>query len=329
MWAPSCTASRPCVQWSTTSCRIHEPEHGVLFHVPSLAFYQFSNPSSHDVRNAMSVVLRCTGLPRILHSADWLPAPEKFVLLLRSRVKNCHSSGCEAERTRVFFLAHRPGFEMWQAWLGANFKSKIDIQTQSLRIWWCPFCWYVPGRTLPCALWLRFCSPSGTLWTVCLFIAGCSRIMTISIEIECMHWVTLWYPLGASWDWIYSSECLPSMTWPRFRRSSVWNSFLDVMLKRGIAMLFRDSWQEFWGNSWQQLRTTLKWTGIASHAFGGSLSKLESKWRSLECLFCCAALQPLVFSFYFLWSYHRVISCLSCFLLTSPLSRFLSFGKGW
>ena len=121
-------------------------------------------------------------------------------------------------------------------------------------------------------------------------------------------------PAGGKLDWIYSSECLPSMTWPRFRKSSVWNSFLDVMLKRGIAMLFRDSWQEFWGNSWQQLRTTLKWTGIASHAFGGSLSKLESKWRSLVPILLCSTATS---GFQFLFPV--IISpCYLVFVLFSP-----------
>ena len=30
----------------------------------------------------MSVVLRCTGLPRILRSVDWQPVPENMVMFL-------------------------------------------------------------------------------------------------------------------------------------------------------------------------------------------------------------------------------------------------------
>ena len=70
----------------------------------------------------MSVGLRCTGLPRILRNVDWLPVPETVVMSPKSSLRNRVSeirhhqrSGSEAERGRVFFLAHRPDFDMCKA----------------------------------------------------------------------------------------------------------------------------------------------------------------------------------------------------------------------
>ena len=140
----------------------------------------------------------------------------------------------------------------------------------------------MPDRMLPCDLWLRFSSPFGTLWTVCLWVTGCCRITTSTTEIECTHWVTSSYPLGASWDWIYSSECFQSMNAasPRFRTSKFWRmSCWSEALQFSFSGVHDKNFEEVAD------RTNLDWTGTACHAFGGSLSKLEGNWLSLECHF--------------------------------------------